>query len=140
MVASDNMMPLPVAVPRCSWKLSMALMRSSRLCVGNWANWALPAKATMPTRTWRGSSAMKALAASCAAVMRSGCTSVARMLPETSMASMMVWSCEGRVITASGRAAASSRATSASRKRNGGMCLRRCCAGPMASRTSDRLE
>ncbi|MNT93587.1 hypothetical protein D3C72_2350950 [compost metagenome] len=83
---------------------------------------------------------MKALAAFCAAVRRSGSTSVARMLPDTSMASMMVWSCEGKVMTANGRAAASSRAISASRNSAGGMWRRRCWPGPMASRTRDRLE
>jgi hypothetical protein len=61
----DTMMPLPVAVARCSWKRSMAATRSSRLCVGGCTTWAVPAKATMPTRTLRGSSARKALAASC---------------------------------------------------------------------------
>jgi hypothetical protein len=45
MVASDTMMALPMAVPRCSWKRSMAAMASSRLRVGAWASVALPAHA-----------------------------------------------------------------------------------------------
>ncbi len=105
-VASEITIALPVAVARCSWKRSMAVTRSSRLMVGSCATCAEPAKATMPTFTWRGRSAMNALAAFCAATSRFGCTSVARMLPETSIARMMVCWLEGSVTTATGRAAA----------------------------------
>ena len=55
-------------------------------------------------RTLEGWSATKAFAAACAAAIRLGCTSVARMLPETSMARMMVWCWDGKVTTAAGRA------------------------------------
>ena len=130
-------MALPVAVARCNWKRSIAVTRSSRFTVGSCATWAEPAKATMPTFTWRGSSCRKALAAFCAATSRLGCTSVARMLPETSMARMMVCWFDGSVTTATGRAAASSSAAIDSRNRMGGMCRRTCWPVPIASFTMD---
>jgi hypothetical protein len=101
-------MPLPVAVPRCSWKRSIAAMTSSRLVVGACTTAAVPAKDTTPTFTSRGRFLTKALAASCAATSRFGLTSSARMLPETSIARMMVRCDSGSVITAMGRATASS--------------------------------
>ncbi len=138
-VASDTTMALPVAVARCSWKLSMAVIRSSWLVVGNCATCALPAKATMPTFTWRGRSLMKLLAASCAATSRLGSTSAARMLPDTSIARMMVCWFEGSSTTAIGLAAATSIAAMASRKRSGGICRLTLWPAPMASRTIERL-
>ena len=42
-VASDSTMPLPIAVPRCSWKRSIAAMTSSRLSVGACTTAAVPA-------------------------------------------------------------------------------------------------
>ncbi|MNQ21984.1 hypothetical protein D3C85_351150 [compost metagenome] len=138
-VASDTTMALPVAVARCSWKLSMAVTRSSWLVVGSCATCALPAKATMPTFTWRGRSLMKLLAASCAATSRLGCTSAARMLPDTSIARMMVCWFDGSTTTAIGRAAATSIAVMATRNSSGGMWRRRLWPGPIASRTIDRL-
>jgi hypothetical protein len=105
--------------------------------VGSCATWAEPAKATMPTFTWRGNSARNALAAFCAATSRFGWTSVARMLPDTSIASMMVCWFDGSVITAIGRAAASTITASASRNSAGGMCRRTLCPGPIASLTMD---
>ncbi len=136
-VASEITMALPVAVARCSWNRSIAVTRSSRFTVGSCATCADPANATMPTFTWRGSSARNDLAAFCAATRRLGCTSVARMLPDTSMARMMVCWFEGRVTTATGRAAASSMAARASRNRNGGICRRIVWPAPMASFTMD---
>ncbi len=138
-VASDTTMALPVAVARCSWKLSIAVTRSSWLVVGSCATCALPAKATMPTFTLRGRSLMKLLAASCAATSRLGCTSAARMLPETSIARMMVCWFDGSITTAIGRAAATSIAASASRNRKGGTWRRMLWPVPIASRTIDRL-
>ncbi|MCY1383624.1 hypothetical protein D9M69_717690 [compost metagenome] len=93
----------------------------------------------MPTRTWRGSSARKALAAFCEATSRFGSTSVARMLPETSIARMMVCCCEGSSTTAMGRADASSMAAKASSSNSGGTWRRQPGPWPMASRTMDRL-
>ena len=136
-VASEMTMALPVAVARCNWNRSMAVTRSSRFTVGNCATCAEPANATMPTFTWRGNSARNALAAACAASSRLGLTSVARMLPETSMARMMVCWFDGSVTTACGRAAASSIAASASRNSAGGMWRRIDWPGPIASLTMD---
>ena len=74
-------MPLPTAVPRCSWKRSIAARMSSRLCVGDCTTDAVAANDTTPMRVVFGCSATNARAASCAATMRLGLTSVARMLP-----------------------------------------------------------
>ena len=136
--ASETTMALPIAVARCIWNLSIAATRSSRLSVGGWTTCAVPAKATMPTLTWRGSSARKALAAFCEATSRFGSTSVARMLPETSIARMTVCWVLGSVRVAKGRAAASSIAVIASRNSTGGT-WRRQAPAPMAALTRDRL-
>ena len=132
-------MALPMAVARCIWNLSIAATRSSRLRVGGCTTWAEPANATMPTLTERGSSVRKALAAFCEATSRFGLTSVARMLPETSIARMMVSCVDGSVITANGRDAANSIAAMASRNSTGGMCRRQPMPVPIASLTMDRL-
>ncbi len=55
------------------------------------------------------------------------------MLSETSIASMMVCCCDGSVMTAEGRAIAMIDTMTASRKSNGGTCLRTRCAGPSAT-------
>ena len=125
------MMPLPVAVARCSWKRSIAAIMSSRLLVGACTTAAVPAKATTPTRTSRGRSVTKALAASCAATIRLGSTSVARMLPDTSIARMMVRCDSGSVITAIGRAIATSKVPMASSSSTGGTWRRQ--PGPLPS-------
>jgi hypothetical protein len=132
-------MPLPIAVARCSCRRSIAATRSSRFCVGGCTSDAVPANATMPTRVLRGCSLMNVFAATCAAVMRSGSTSFARMLPETSRERMMVSCCEGRRTTAAGRATAAIITISATRKSSGGTWRRRRCAAPMASLTMVRL-
>ena len=77
------------------------------------------------------------MAAFWAATSRLGWTSVARMLPETSIASMTVCWVEGRVITAIGREAETSIAAMASRNSAGGIWRRTLWAGPMASLTID---
>ena len=120
-VASETTMALPVAVARWSWNESIAVTRSSRLVVGSCATCALPAKATMPTFTVRGNSLMKLLAASCAATSRLGSTSAARMLPDTSIARMMVSRWDGSMTIALGRASATSITTTPRRSRSGGM-------------------
>ena len=99
-------MPLPTAVPRCSWKRSIAATMSSLLCVGDCTTDAVAANDTTPMRVDDGCRAMKAFAASCAATRRLGLTSVARMLPETSIARITVSCCDGSVTTAVGRAIA----------------------------------
>jgi hypothetical protein len=138
-VASDSTMPLPMAVPRCNWKRSIAATTSSRLSVGACTTAAVPAKDTTASRTVRGNSATKALAASCAAVMRFGSTSVARMLPDTSIASTIVSCCEGSLITACGRAIASSSSVIARNSKTGGTWRRQALRGPSASFTRLRL-
>ena len=136
-VAIEITIALPVAVARCSWKRSIAVTRSSRLVVGSCATWAEPAKATMPTLTVRGSSLRKALAAFCAATSRFGCTSLARMLPDTSIARMIVCWLDGSRTTATGRDAARISAVSASRNSAGGMWRRSCEPVPIASLTME---
>ena len=72
---------------------------------------------------------MKSFAAACAAASRLGSTSPARMLSDTSMVRMIVRCCEGSVISAVGRAAASAAMASAVKKSTGGMCLRQLARG-----------
>ena len=132
-------MALPMAVARCIWNLSIAATRSSRLSVTGCTTCAEPANATMPTFTWRGSSARKALAAFCEATSRLGFTSSARMLPETSMARMMVCWLEGSTMVAMGRAEATSMVAMANSSSTGGTWRRQPPPLPMASRTMDRL-
>ena len=115
------------------------MIRSSRFTVGNCATWALPAKATMPTFTVRGNSFRKPLAAFCAATSRLGCTSAARMLPDTSIARMMVCWLEGSITTAIGRAAATSSAAMPAGTGKAGCGAARVWPAPIASRTIDRL-
>ena len=90
-------------------------------------------------RTLRGRSATKALAASCAAMSRFGCTSAARMLPDTSIASTMVCSCSGRLTIAAGRATASSSEAMATSSSAGGTWRRQAPCRPSASFTRPRL-
>ena len=119
-VASDTMMPLPIAVCRCNWNRSIAAIRSSRFCVGGCTTNAVPAKVTMPARMSCGSSVTNVLAAFCAAMIRLGSTSVARIDSETSIARMIVRASDGSVTTALGRATAMSAPTIASRNKSGG--------------------
>jgi len=82
---------------------------------------------------------MKSRAAACAAAMRVGFTSDARMLPDTSSA-RMTYSCwVGSVTVATGRAIATIISASATRNRIGGTCRRTRWPAPIASRTIDRL-
>ena len=60
-VASETRMPLPIAVPRCSWKRSIAARMSSRFCVGGCTTSAVPANETTPTRVLRGCSSTNVL-------------------------------------------------------------------------------
>ncbi len=120
MIFSETRIALPMAVARWTWKRSIAARISSRLLVGACTTAAVPANATTPIRVRRGCSATKARAAAWEATSRLGRTSVARMLPETSMARITVSWWEGSVTTALGRATARSIETSESRKRSGG--------------------
>ena len=138
-VASDSTMPEPMAVPRWSWKRSIAATTSSRLKVGACTTAAVPANETTPMRTLRGNPATKALAASCEAISRLGCTSVARMLPETSIAKTMVSCCDGSFSRAIGLALASSSTATASSSSAGGRWRRQPGPLPMACLTRATL-
>ena len=61
------------------------------------------------------------------------------MLPDTSIASMMVCWSDGKVMTANGRLDASSMTAKDNKNSSGGMCLLKLWPLPMASRTMDRL-
>jgi len=89
-VASDSMMPLPVAVPRWSWKRSdggdrVVFAEGRRLHDCRRAGERDHAHAHFVRQV-----VDEALAASCEATRRFGFTSSARMLPETSIARMIV--------------------------------------------------
>jgi hypothetical protein len=71
--------------------------------------------------------------------MRSGATSVARMLPETSIASTIVSCCDGSRMIAAGRAAATSSAPIATSSSAGGRWRRHAPRRPSASFTRLRL-
>ena len=132
-------MPLPTAVPRCSWKRSIAARMSSRLCVGGCTTDAVPANDTTPMRVVCGWSSTNARAASCAAARRLGSTSVARMLPDTSIARMIVSCCDGSITTAAGRAMATIISVSASRNSARRHVPAEALPAPIASRTIARL-
>ena len=138
-VFSDTRMPLPTAVPRCSWKRSMR--REDVLAVvRRRLHDRRGARRTRRCRcAWsRGWSSMNALAAACAAAMRLGLTSAARMLPDTSIARIIVSCCDGSVTTAAGRAIASIISVSASRNSTGGTWRRH--AVPGAHRLADHRQ
>ena len=66
-------MPLPIAVPRCSWKRSIAATRSSRLCVGGCTTDAVRGERDDADRACRAAGRRRTpCAASCAAAMRLG--------------------------------------------------------------------
>ena len=117
----------------------MAARMSSRLCVGDCTTDAVAANETTPMRVVFGCSATNARAASCAAAMRLGLTSVARMLPDTSIARITVSCCDGSVTTAAGRAIATIISVNEARYRSGGTWRRRRPPAFCASRTIDRL-
>ena len=63
-------------------------------------------------------------------MIREGLTSVARMLPDTSITSITVATRDGRLTSAEGRAIASSRKVKASNISAGGICRRQPEPGP----------
>ena len=132
-VASDTTIALPIAVPRCGCRRSIAWNTSSRLSVGGCTSEATPAKVTTPIRVLRGCVCTNARAASCAAASRVGLTSVARMLPDTSIARITVSCCAGSVTVAAGRPTDTSSSAIASRKRAGGRWRSRPRPGPADS-------
>ncbi len=119
-VSSAMTRPLPSAVPRCGSSRSIAARMSSRLLVGDCMTAAAAAIPMTPMRTWSGCSSTNDLAASRAAAMRFGATSVAFMLPDMSTARITVSIREGSVSVACGRATASSSAASPASHSSGG--------------------
>ena len=120
MVCSDVSTAEPIAVMRSGRRLSMALLRSWLSLVGACTRKAPPEKATMPIFTARGRSLTNSLAATCAAVMRVGLTSSARMLPDTSIAMMSVPRWLAKVMVAAGLASATISTAIARKKSVGG--------------------
>ena len=98
----------------------MAWLTRSRWSVGACTKAAAPATLTTPNLTWPGCPSTKLLAAACAASMRLGCTSVARMLPELSMASITVSMRLGKSKMACGLAMANSKPARPSRTSSAG--------------------
>ena len=92
----------------------------------------------MPITTSLGWLLIYCLAAAWAASTREGVTSVARILPETSIANITVARVDGRLTTAVGLATAISSKVSASSIRAGGTCRRHPTA-PIAALTMLRL-
>ena len=82
--------PLPRAEPGCKGIFSSACNKSKRSVVGAWRNAAVLAIVTIPIRTCGGWALIKSLIAVIAASIRLGLISSARILPEVSIASMMV--------------------------------------------------
>ena len=82
---------------------------------------------------------MNAFAAFCDATSRLGWTSVARMLPETSIARITVCCCDGSVTTAVGRAMPMINAASDSSSTAGGTWRRQRAPGAIAPLTMARL-
>lgn len=81
-------MPSPVAVRSANCSLSSAALVESRLVVGDTNTVAVPAYAISPRLMPGVSSSANCLAASWAAAIRLGCTSVARIDCDTSITSI----------------------------------------------------
>ncbi len=133
------MIALPIAVWTCSCRRSIAATSSSRSRVGCCTTTACAANATMPMRTSDGCSCTNAFAASRAAAIRLGATSVARIDSDVSIARTIVRCSDGSVTVARGRATATMRMTSPSRNSSGGTCRRIRREPAAASRSSARL-
>ena len=84
------MSPSPITVPRLDASSSIASAVASRLPPGSETMWAASANDTTPTRNTGGTRSRNVVAAAFAALRRSGCTSVASIESETSIASTTV--------------------------------------------------
>jgi len=105
------------------------------LSVGDWTTDALPAIETIPIRVCRCRFSTNARAADCAASSRFGLTSVARMLPDVSIARMTLLCIDGSDTSACGRETATISAHRPTRNSNGGTCRRnRARAAPVADK------
>ena len=133
-------MPLPIAVRRPVARLPSASRSVSTSVVGGWTSSAKLLNATIPiwvVGPWRS---MKDAAAASAAWRRLGATSAEHMLPETSMAMMMLVWFVGTLTMSTGRAAAMARAPAATTNSAKGRCRRTREEPGSASRTRARLE
>ena len=129
-----------MAVRRPVARLRTASSSSSWSFVGDWTSSAKPANATMPICVVEPCRWMKDDAASSAACKRVGWMSVEHMLPETSMARMIVVWPAGTLTIVTGRERATARLASPTTNRANGRCRRRREEPGCAVRTSDRLE
>ena len=107
--------------------------------VGACTSTAAEANATMPICTSAGWFLMNSLAASCAATMRDGSTSRARIEPDTSIERITVARDEASSTTAAGRATATISTVIAASSRAGGTCRRQATLLPIACLTMARL-
>ena len=114
MAPIDAKIASPIAVCCWSWRLATALRTRSRWWVGGTSTCALPANATSPSRNRRGNESTNARTARCAALIRVGSTSVARIDCDTSTASITVAVSRGTWTARAGRANAMTMSTSAS--------------------------
>ena len=132
--------PLPIAVRRPVVRLRIASTSACWSLVGGWITAAKPLNATSPISDPELWLVTNATAASSAASSRVGSMSVEHMLPDTSIARMIVVWLAGTLSTTTGRPSAiTSAATPAANSANG-RCRRRRDAPGRAARISDRLE
>ncbi len=125
MVCNAEMIASPVAVRSSSFSPEMASSTGCRSVVGETSTVAMPAKEISPRLTPGVSSLTNSLAASLAAVSRSGATSVDSMDSETSMASMTVARLRGTFVLAVGPASATTSSNSAAVITANGTCRTR---------------
>ncbi len=136
----DARSPLPIAVRRPVVRLRIASTRACWSVVGGWTTAAKPLNATIPIWVSAFWLVTKATAASSAASSRVGRMSVEHMLPETSIARMIVDWLVGTLRTTDGRPRARTTAATAATSRPNGRCRRSRAEPGSASRTSARLE
>ena len=106
---SDVSMPSPIAVAPPTVRPASAVSSCCVSVVGGTKRAAVLEKSTMPMRGPPAWDLMNAAAASSAAEIRLGCTSVAHIEPETSRVSMIVADDEATGTVACGRAAPTAR-------------------------------
>ena len=133
-------MPLPIAVRRPVSRLPSAASSVSTSVVGAWTSSAKLLNATIPIWVVEPWCWMKVAAAASAALSRLGGTSAEHMLPDTSIARMMLVWFVGTLAISTGRAAPSASAPTARTNSANGRCRRRRDDPGVASRRSDRLE
>ncbi len=119
------------------------LIASTRACwsvVGGWITAASPLNATSPISDPDAWLVTNSIAAFSAASMRVGSMSVEHMLPDTSIARMIVAELAGTLSTITGRPSAITRAAIPAANSENGRWRRSREAPGIAARISDRLE